>query len=93
MRFELVSLLEVPKPVIFPCPYVVRIRLECLVVPDFREVIVAKLAIGVADVVCDVRVVIMAESPKRDDCLVVLTIKYETSRCMVTAHKLVIFPL
>ena len=93
LRFELVSLLEVPKPVIFPRPYMVRVRRECLIVPDFREVIIGKLAISVADVVCDVRVVIMAESSKRDDCLGVLAIKHKISRRMVTAHKLLIFPL
>src|ERR1700761_4776923 len=60
-RLLAVTPLELPQPVILPCQDVVRIRLQRALVPDLRLLVVAKLAIGVADEVGDVRMVVMAE--------------------------------
>src|SRR2546423_12614477 len=51
-RLQLVSLLEVPQPIILPRSHVVWIGDQRLVVPEFREIVVAQFAIGVAEVVC-----------------------------------------
>src|SRR6185437_16949320 len=56
-----VALLDLPEAVIIPSQDVVRVVLERALVPDLGELIVAELAIGIADQVGDVGVVVMAE--------------------------------
>src|ERR1700722_20447994 len=56
-----VALFELPQPVILPGPHVVRVGLQRALVPDLRDLVVAELAVGVADQVCDIGVVVVAE--------------------------------
>src|SRR6516165_6357692 len=56
-----VALFELPQPVILPGPNVVRIGLQSALVPDLRDLVVAELAVGIADQVGDVGAVILAE--------------------------------
>src|SRR6516162_7606445 len=56
-----VALLELPKPVILPGADVVGVVLERELVPDLRLLVIAELAVGVADQVGDIGDVLMAE--------------------------------
>src|SRR5271169_5264830 len=56
-----VALLDLPKTVILPGQYMVRIGLQRALVPDLAEPVVAELAIGIADQIGDVGVIVMAE--------------------------------
>src|SRR5438552_7207747 len=47
--FEHVALLDMPHAVVLPRPHVLRIDGECLVVPHLGELIIAELALGIAD--------------------------------------------
>ncbi len=60
-RLLAVALLDLPEAVIVPGQDVVRIGLERVLVPDLRELVVAELAIGIADQVGDIGIVVMAE--------------------------------
>src|SRR6266702_4300575 len=60
-RLLTIALLELPQPIILPGQHVVRIGLQRALVPDLRLLVVAELAIGVADEIGDVRMVVMAE--------------------------------
>jgi hypothetical protein len=53
LRGIAVALFDLPKPVILPGLDVVGIGLERALVPDLRDLVVAELAIGVADQVGD----------------------------------------
>src|ERR1700722_3114761 len=64
LRLLAVALLDLPQTVIIPGQHMVRIRFQCPFVPDLRELVVAKLTIGVADQVGDVRVIVVAERLK-----------------------------
>src|SRR6202051_4355132 len=56
-----VALFRLPQPVILPSPHVVRVGLQRPLVPDLRDLVVAELAGGVADQVCDIGVVVVAK--------------------------------
>ena len=56
-----VALLDLPEPVIIPGQDVVRVGFERTLVPDLREPVVTELAVGIADQVGDIGVVVMAE--------------------------------
>src|SRR6266540_3820094 len=53
LRLDAVALFDLPQAVILPGLDVVRIGLERALVPDLRDLVVAELAIGVADQVGD----------------------------------------
>ena len=53
MRLVAVALFDLPQAIILPGLGVVRIGLERALVPDLRDLVVAELAIGVADQVGD----------------------------------------
>src|SRR3984893_8736028 len=61
LRRIAVALFELPQPVILPGLDVVRVGLQRALVPDLRNLVVAELAIGVADQIGDVRAVVPAE--------------------------------
>src|ERR1700743_2095623 len=66
MKFCLVAvaLLDLPEAVIVPRQDMVRIELQRTLIPDLRELMVAKLAVGIANEVGDVRVIVVAERPE-----------------------------
>src|SRR6476469_9798609 len=61
LRLIAVALFDLPQAVILPGLDVVRIGLERALVPDLRDLVVAELAIGVADQVGDGGRVVTAE--------------------------------
>src|SRR4030095_15449686 len=61
LRLITIALFDLPQAVILPCPHMVRIGLERALVPDLRQLVVAELAIGVADQIRDIGAVFMAE--------------------------------
>ena len=61
LRLVAITLFDLPQAIILPRQHVVRIDLQRALVPDLRELVVAELAIGVADQIGDVRVVVMSE--------------------------------
>src|ERR1700722_5060788 len=64
LRLLAVALLDLPQTVIIPGQHMVRIRFQCPLVPDLRELVVAELTIGVADKDGHVRVFVVAERLK-----------------------------
>src|SRR3984885_13332919 len=64
LRLLAVTPLDLPQTVIIPGQHMVRIRFQCPLVPDLRELVVAELTIGVADQVGHVRVIVVAERLK-----------------------------
>src|SRR5882757_2141541 len=61
LRLVAIALLDLPQAVILPGLDVVRIGLERALVPDLRHLVVAELAIGVADQVGDGGAVVTVE--------------------------------
>ena len=61
LRLIAITLLDLPKAVIVPGQDMVRIRLERALVPNLRELVVAELAIGIADQVRHIRVIVVAK--------------------------------
>src|SRR5882757_10081722 len=61
LRLVAVALFDLPQTVILPGLDVVRIVLERALVPDLRHLVVAELAIGIADKVGDGGAVVTAE--------------------------------
>src|SRR6476620_1399391 len=61
LRLIAVALFDLPQAVILPRHHVVRIGFQRALVPDLRKLVVAKLAIGVADQIGDVRMIVVAE--------------------------------
>src|SRR3984893_16343783 len=62
LRLIAVALFDLPQPVILPGLDVVRVGLQRALVPNLRDLVVAKLAIGVADQIGDGGAVVMTES-------------------------------
>jgi hypothetical protein len=73
MRLVAIALFELPQAVILPGPDVVRIGLQCPLVPDLRQLVVAELAIGVADQIGYVGAIVMSERLQLFDrrCIIV----------------------
>src|SRR5579871_1709002 len=67
-RLFAVALLDLPEAVIIPGQNVVRIGLQRALIPDLGQFVVAELAIGVADQIGDVGVVVMAKRVELIDC-------------------------
>src|ERR1700688_74663 len=61
LRLVAVTLFDLPQSVILPGLDVVRIRLQRALIPDLRDLVVAELAVGVADQGGNRSVVVMAE--------------------------------
>jgi hypothetical protein len=60
-RLLAVALFELPQPVILPGLDVVGVGLQRALIPDLRKLVVAELAIGIADQIGDRRGVVVAE--------------------------------
>src|SRR6516164_1212116 len=60
-RLIAVALLDLPKTVIVPGQDMVRIGFERALVPNLRELVVAELAIGIADQIRHIRVIVVTE--------------------------------
>ena len=56
-----IALFELPQPVILPGLDVVRVGLQRALVPDLRHLVVAELAIGIADQIGDRGFFVVAE--------------------------------
>src|SRR6266481_7373350 len=56
-----VALLDLPKAVILPGPHMARVGLQRALVPYLAELVVAELAVGIADQIGDVGAVVMAQ--------------------------------
>src|SRR3954452_2383914 len=67
LRLVAIALFELPQAVILPGLDVVRIGLERALVPDLRNLVVAELAIGVADQIVDSSRVVTAECLELSD--------------------------
>src|ERR1700736_2708043 len=61
LRGVAVALFPLPQPVILPGLDVVRVGLQRALVPDLRDLVVAKLAIGIADQIGDGGAVVMTK--------------------------------
>src|SRR5579863_1651113 len=61
LRLIAVALFELPQSVILPGPDVGRVRLQRTLIPDLRHLVVAELAIGIADQIGNVGAVVLAE--------------------------------
>src|SRR5712691_1679057 len=61
LRLIAIALFELPQPVILPGLDMVRVVLERPLVPDLRELVVAELAVGIADQIGDGRGVVVTE--------------------------------
>jgi hypothetical protein len=68
LRLIAIALFDLPQAVILPGQHVIRIGFQSALVPDLRELVVAELAIGIADQIGDVGVVIAAERLELLDC-------------------------
>src|SRR3954454_3081543 len=64
LRLVAVALLDLPKTVILPGQHMVRIGLQRALVPHLRKLVVAEFAIGIADQVGDVGVLVVAKRLK-----------------------------
>src|ERR1700722_17428949 len=64
LRLIAVALLNLPQTVILPRQHMVRIGLQRTLVPNLRELVIAEFAIGIADQVGDVRVIVVAKRLK-----------------------------
>src|SRR5512140_3730180 len=72
LRLVAVALFDLPQPVILPGLDVVGVGLERALVPDLRDLVVAELAIGIADQRGDGGVVVVTERLQLLDCGVVI---------------------
>jgi hypothetical protein len=61
VRLIAVALLNLPQAVILPGQYMARIGFQRALVPDLREFVVAELAMGIADQIAHVRVIVVAK--------------------------------
>src|ERR1700716_1140831 len=61
LRLIAVALFDLPQPVILPGLDVIRVGLQRALVPDLRDLVVAELAVGVADQIGDGGAVVVAE--------------------------------
>src|SRR4029077_18845687 len=61
LRLVAVALLDLPQTVILPGLHMIRICFQGALVPDLRKLVVAELAIGIADQIGHIRVIVVAE--------------------------------
>ena len=62
-----VALFDLPKTIIVPGQDMVRIGFERALIPNLRELVIAKLSVRIADQVGDVCIIVVAERPKLFD--------------------------
>src|ERR1700733_4169715 len=72
LRLFAVALLNLPQNVILPRQHMVRIGLQRALAPNLRELVIADFAIGIADQVRDVRVIVMAKRLKLLDRRIII---------------------
>src|ERR1700733_15509430 len=60
-RLFAVALFELPQAVVLPGPHVVGVGSERALIPDLRKLVVAELAIGIADQVGDVGAIVLSQ--------------------------------
>src|ERR1043166_6139613 len=89
-RLEHVALFDVPHSVVLPRAHVIRVDCQRLVVPDLGEVVVADLAVGVADIVGDFRAVVAAECLEGGDAFLVLAVEHQRAGGAVTVDELLL---
>src|SRR6476619_5371749 len=61
LRLVSVALLDLPQTVILPGLHMIRIGFQGALVPDLRKLVVTELAIGIADQIGHIRVIVVAE--------------------------------
>src|SRR5258705_10836129 len=61
LRLIAVALLDLPQTVILPGLHMIRICFQGALVPDLRKLVVAELAIGIADQIGHIRPIVVAE--------------------------------
>src|SRR5262245_41522311 len=61
LRLIAVALLDLPETIILPGQHMVRIGLQCALVPDLRKPVIAELAVGVADQICHIGKVVVTQ--------------------------------
>src|ERR1700737_3921264 len=61
LRLIAVALFDLPQTVILPRQHMVRIGFQRALVPDLRELVVAEFAVGIADQIGNVRMIVVAE--------------------------------
>src|SRR3982074_260426 len=61
LRLIAVALFDLPQSVILPGPHMIRVGLQRALIPDLRDLVVAELAVGVADQIGNISAVLMAE--------------------------------
>src|SRR5258707_4019480 len=61
LRLVAVALLDLPQTVILPGLHMIRICFQGALVPDLRKLVVAELAIGIADQIGHIRPIVVAE--------------------------------
>src|SRR5712672_2811351 len=67
-----VALFDLPQAVILPGQHMVGVSPERALVPDLRQLVVAELAIGIADQIGDVRVIVMTERLELDNSVSII---------------------
>src|SRR5262245_5724901 len=86
-RLEPIALLHVPHAVVGPGANMVWIGLEGSLIPDLGLVVVAHLAVCVADIIGDIGVIITAERMHGGNAGLVLAVKNELAGCPVVAQE------
>src|SRR6478735_8737179 len=61
LRLIAIALLDLPQAVILPGQHVVRVGLERALIPGLRQLVIAELAVGVADQIGHVRMIVVTE--------------------------------
>ena len=67
LRLIAVALFDLPQPVILPGQHMVRIGFQRALVPDLRDLVVTELAIGIADQIGNVWMIVV---PSAFNCLI-----------------------
>src|ERR1700682_4515407 len=88
LRLIAVALLDLPQTVILPGQHVVGICFQGALVPDLRELVVAEFAIGIADQIGHVRVIVVAECLQLPDRIgIIITVVDRRIGGAVTLNK------
>src|SRR5215475_13200144 len=87
-RLLAIALLDLPEAVIVPGQDMVRVRLQRALIPDLRKLVVAELAVGIADQVRDIGIVVMTKGFELVDRRhIVMTVIDRRIGLMVTANE------
>ena len=88
LGFELVALFEMPHPVILQGAGVFRIAGQRLLVPDLRLVILAELAVRIAEIIGDVGMLVAAELMEGGDAFFISSVEHHRARGLVAVDEL-----